>query len=242
MNRRGCLFLLVFCLRSAAASADTITITEGRVELDDDPRTPAEMVVFTGDRGFTFQGKVDYVPNVIGRVNPIDQCNHLMPGPLCLPGTTLGLEAAFGGTSIRGTATLEGITYPQVGAPDSANQLVTWWGGSVVLPPLAPTATLAAPFFLGPGPFGAPSFFSHAIGGSCVDASQRFCSSISEGLTGVGTATLFMSRQSLEGFPDSWRVDRVSYDFMSPVPEPATLLLVSGGAILLLLGRRRPTL
>jgi hypothetical protein len=88
---------------------------------------------------------------------------------------------------------------------DSANQMGLAFAGSVGLPPLAASATLTAAFDLDPS----RSYFSHPIG-SCVEASEPFCNSVRDALTGTGIATLSLSPQHVEGFPDSWHVDRVT--------------------------------
>jgi hypothetical protein len=89
--------------------------------------------------------------------------------------------------------------------------------GTVVLPPLAASATVTAPFtFTGT--------FLHPVDGGFTN----------DPLVGGGTATLnFFSASQSSGL---WSLGGARYDLTgspSPTPEPATLLLFGGGMLAL---------
>ena len=95
------------------------------------------------------------------------------------------------------------------------------FNGQAVLPELAATAIVTAPFVF-------EGTFAHSLGPS--DPTVR------DQLIGQGTATLSLSQNP--AFPNSWSLSNARYDF-APVPEPSTVLLLAGGAAALLARRRR---
>jgi hypothetical protein len=129
-----------------------------------------------------------------------------------IPGTPLALEGGANGADVRGTATLDGVTYTDVGGPESAT------GGFIristapeILPPLrTSTATMTAPvsvrFFFSPD--------GHVL----------------HSFTGSGIATIFLEEDLGFEVP-SWSVTRMRAELTdaAPVPEPATLLLIGSG-------------
>jgi hypothetical protein len=196
------------CITSGRAAADPINITGG--SLDMSPSSGPLMLL--GDRGFTLLSHVDTAG---GFFQPTGQCND---DPIhCTPGATLGLAAVFSGNDVTGTATLEGITYDHVGSLDSPSSLDTHFAGTIVLPPLAASATVIAPFLFS-------GTFFHPIGASS--------SVMAETLTGRGFATLSLTPN--RAFSSTWHLDRAVYRFASDpaaTPEPGPLFLTGVGLI-----------
>jgi regulation of enolase protein 1 (concanavalin A-like superfamily) len=151
--------------------------------------SPGQLFLRGTYRSFTFQGPVSASSANWGPT----RCNG---DPLhCKPGDTLDLLMVIGGDDLTGTATLDGATY-SVGGADSPNQMRVQFTGSVVLPALADSATLTAPFMFA-------GTFTH--------------SGTVEDLAGGGTATISMTRGV--GFPDSWFITHVRYT-LSRLPAP----------------------
>jgi hypothetical protein len=201
--------LLTLCLGPLPAFADTIGINEGYLEMN----PSFGPLVLAGDRGFTFQSVVGFVG---GRFLPLD-CNF---DPLrCVPGATLSLLATWSSTDLPGTATLDGVTY-RVDGLTGPNSMAVLFDGLAVLPELAATAIVTAPF---------------VFEGTFVHSSPSV-PQVSEQLIGQGTATLSLRQHP--AFPNSWSLSNARYDF-APVPEPSTVLLLAGGAAALLARRRR---
>jgi hypothetical protein len=177
---------LLIC--SAPAGAQTINVTG---YLDVAGQGP---LVLVGNRGFAFASGMsfdNFFPGVIG-------CNS--DPAHCVPGQTLDLRAVA--NDEVGTATIDGTTYRSVGG-QSPNAVVVDFEGSVVLPPIAPTATVSTTFtFTGR--------FVHAVAGSSSQAQET--------LTGSGDATVYLHSPGTPGFPNSWFVDRVVYHFNSALP------------------------
>ena len=199
---------LITCVTSGAAAADPINITGGSLDMN----PPSGPLALFGDRGFTFLSHVDIAG---GFFQPTGQCND---DPIhCTPGATLGLAAVFSGNDVTGTATLDGITYDHVGSLGSPSSLDTHFAGTIVLPPLAASATVTAPFLFS-------GTFFHPISSSSLF--------IGETLTGRGFATLSLTPH--RAFPDSWHLDRAIYQFghdPAATPEPGALLLTGVGLI-----------
>jgi hypothetical protein len=205
--RSVALLLFVDLLAARAAAADPIRITGGSLVMN----PTSGPIVLAGDREFTFDSRVDVAG---GLFMPWDACSL----SVCEPGDTLGLNAGWSGNDLTGPATLDGISYADVGALASSSSLIVRFVGTAVLPPLSSSATMTAPFsFTG-------TFF-HSVDGNSIDDS----------LVGDGTATLTLSPSA--GFPGAWHVDGAHYDFgeaaPSPTPEPGSLLLMGGGMLLL---------
>jgi hypothetical protein len=212
-NRRVALLLFVGTIVARVAAADPISITSGSLVMNpfSGPLTLA------GDRGFTFNSSVSvFGSQPLGFFEPWEVCANLHAPEPCTPGSVLGLNAIWFGTEVIGPATLDGVSYPDVGSPTSPSTMAVQFLGTVVLPPLASSATLTAPFtFTG-------TFFHPGDSGFTNDA-----------LLGGGTATLYFSGSESSGL---WRLNAARYDLAgspSPTPEPSTLLLLGGASLAL---------
>lgn len=180
--------LAAFVIFAALSFAADITITTGSLHM-----TPgAGPLVLAGDRGFTFSSRVSAVGGVFV---PYTRCN-LFDGP-CSPGDVVSLRAHWLGNDITGTASLGGVTYPQVGSGFSTESMEVDFIGSFVLPPLAASAQAIAPFAFN-GTF-------HYSGGP-------------QGLAGSGIATINLSPDM--GTPGRWRVVDVLYELAERAPAP----------------------
>jgi regulation of enolase protein 1 (concanavalin A-like superfamily) len=186
------LLVVVICmLVGARAFADTVTVTSGYLDL----RPTLGPLLLGGDRGFTFQSQLSSSNSIIFALN----CNN---DPLhCLPGTTLNLGIHATGGDVSGIATLQGVTYGKFGGIDSVNNMALDFAGSLVLPSLAPTAVLTAPFTL-------TGTFTHTVDSGSTTTT--------ESLTGSGTATVSLVADT--NFPGSWRVGRILYSLNQSLP------------------------
>jgi hypothetical protein len=196
---------------SSKATADPIAITAGSLDMNG-----AGPLSLSGTRGFTFLGSVTAVGGILG------VRTSCLP---CPPGAPITLAAHWLGNDLAGTATLDGVTYPNVGssAPGHAFGQVTFMGSAGVAPALTgTTATLVAPFTF-EGIFSFPTDTPGSI--------------TAEHLTGFGTATVVLVRQPTV---TSWFYGGVLYQFedASAIPEPTTMLLCGTGLALCALRRR----
>jgi hypothetical protein len=166
-------------------------------------------VNLVGERGFALTSHVNAVE---GTYAPRMECG----ANICLPGDEVSLRASWAGLALFGTLEFEGKVYEDLGTVDSLTGALIDFTGSFVVPPLAPSATLTAPFNLS-GVFQIPN--------------QPVSASIFHTLTGFGTATITLSAPN-----GLWLVDAVRYDLSAeqPVPEPGTWLMVGFGTIGLL--------
>jgi hypothetical protein len=217
------LFLAV--LATPLARADTITITSGgaTVAWDDPP-----FFSLQGD-GFQLSSGFFLVP-----ASPQDAC---FTG--CAPGTIVDLSTIMGGPGENSlgqaqSAMVNGVTYA---SPDDFETWLrlrgqfTFEAGSVMVPPLTepggdtPALFLTAPFIFQGQVAGFPQ--NQTGGDSLFQVS----------LSGRGTARLRLINAG-----DLWRFPEVSFTFQpqAPVPEPASLLLIAGGAAGLLIRSRYP--
>ena len=174
----------------APAAAEEIQVVAGYLSVEG---TPGPLFL-AGERGFTAQLQPQegiYLPAA---------CNA---DPLnCLPGTTLRLDAGWSNLDLPGMATLDGVTYTAVGEFSGPTSMTVRFEGAVVLPALAETSTVSAPFqFSGT--------FTHQAAGGVV---------ATENLTGAGVATVTLGHNPF--FPQSWTVRRVVYRLESPLPTP----------------------
>jgi PEP-CTERM motif len=124
----------------------------------------------------------------------------------------VSLQAIWVGNDLRGTATFEGVTYPQVGSllPGHASGLVEF-SGSTTAPLDGLIASSSAPFL-----FDGRFFFPSA------DPAEPFPATVAS-LFGSGSATVQFHRPTLD---QPWSYHSATYQFdATPVPEPGTLLL-----------------
>lgn len=171
---------------AAAAEAGQVKVGGRSLDMNPDPGS----LRLEGDRGFTFNGQVATFGGVFV---PAQVCRFY--GGACGPGDTVSLRGYWSGLDAPGTATLDGVTYTRVGSGDSS--IVVEFEGSFVLPPLADSASVVAPFRFD-GTF-------HHPGGS-------------ETLTGTGSATVWLERDA--NVAGRWRLTRVLYQLGGTVPTP----------------------
>lgn len=211
----GCLIMVLAF--PSPARADTISVTGGSlqmVELEGN-------VNLVGERGFALV--VPHVNAVEGFFAPRMECG----ANICLPGDEVSLEASWGGLALSGRLEFEGKVYDDLGTVDSLTSALIDFSGSFIVPPLAPSATVTAPFNFA-GAFQIPN--------------APVSETITHFLTGFGIATISLSAPN-----GLWTVDAVRYDLSAqqPIPEPGTWLMVGFGTLGLLrlvsrnhLGRR----
>jgi hypothetical protein len=173
--------LLTIATSVRVASAGDVRIRGDRLDMD--LGTQVGNLTLFGDRQFTFSSTVSPLSGVF----TAGECN----ASLCLPGATVSLHTLWSGPDVQGTATLDGLTYPNVGGTNSPSSMAVEFFGSMVLPPATVSRrTVTAPFtFRGA--------FTHP-----VDASEQ--------LTGSGLVFVDLSLIQSSG---TWHVDRVLYWF-----------------------------
>jgi regulation of enolase protein 1 (concanavalin A-like superfamily) len=182
---------MVVLFLPAYASAETVAVTAGFMDLQP-TRGPFYL---SGDHGFTFQ-------SFVSESNALLFASKCNDDPLhCLPGTSLNLGVHATGGDLSGIATFEGITYRRFGGIDSFNNLAFDFTGSVVLPPLAPSAVITVPItFTG--------VLTHTIGSTETTTTET--------LNGSGVVTVSLVASQI--FPGSWRVVRLVYSLNQSLP------------------------
>lgn len=193
-------------LVTSSAHADPIGLTTGVIDVLNTSGYAVGSVQLGGEQGFTFDGSMTgffFAPG----------------GDPLPPGTPLPLEIRAVTSDLTGTATLNGVTYPDVGGLTSFAQAALRLTTMAMLPGvLEAPAQIAAPFNLD---------VTFTADGQ------------SHSLSGSGTATIFLEQDFGFDVP-SWRVARVRADVSGPpVPEPATFLLLTTGAAYLVRTRGR---
>jgi hypothetical protein len=119
---------LVFAVTVGSASARTIKLSGGSIDyqLVDAAAGP---VHFEGNRGFTFDGQT-----IGGRL-------EVCPSGACIPGETVDIHAFASGADLRGTATLQGVTY-DVPVPNGPEFMAYEVTGEFTVPPIGASTTL----------------------------------------------------------------------------------------------------
>jgi hypothetical protein len=202
-------FVAALCLATVAtATADPIALTGGTIWAMG--LTKAGPASFTGVPSFSFVGEV--APSE-GRIDPFTYCL------VCFPGSTISADANLSGSALPGVVTYKGNMYP-VGfsVTEEAALALEFSAGTVTVPALTRFPTLVTV------PFTVNGIFSTDLFGA--DPGKI-------AITGQGFASvLFRSRMITEN-SRAWFADQVRYDFSqsTPVPEPATLILVGSGLV-----------
>jgi hypothetical protein len=200
----ACALVLFPGVNPADADEIFVTVTSGFIDLHQDSSWEG-VLALEGDHGFSMIA----FPQM-GSYDSIQNCNEKG----CAPGSLVDIGLFRIGSDLPGHFSFDGGGGLLGNDPDqaSAGVLVR---GSTVLPPLRPVrAKVRTPFDLGGEVFYEPE---PGIGEVL-------------GFGGRGTATLFLERH--RDFENAWNVTRVRYRIhqsASPVPEPATVLLVGGG-------------
>jgi hypothetical protein len=181
---------VVLALTARPIAADPVQVTSGSLDL----HLQTGVLTLAGNRGFTFQSHLSTVAVNFGP----NTCNG---DPLhCVPGGTLSLLAHWTGSDAVGTATLDGINYLNVGSSSSPSSMDFTFTGSLVLPPLAPSAAITVPFTF-------TDTFSHPLG---------TLQGVQDVITGGGSATVSLAPSA--AVPGAWQVLEVQYSFTGALP------------------------
>ena len=214
MPRRAIPVLLFALLGpfTTPAAAEPVRITSGHVFLPG--IVQAGSMDIRGTQGFSLTGITDNASTAFWTCSV----------PECVGGTPLDLFVQLAGsTLVNASATLNGVTYPDVSSIDAPAYTSSFLRGSAVAPPVGggPT-TITAPFTFDGG------FYLAGTG-------------LLRELTGAGTATLSLRPYGVAGLPPSWYIEGIRYEFAdsAPVPEPATLTLTATALAVAYLARRR---
>jgi hypothetical protein len=204
--------LLLALAAPQPAGADPVLITGGYLAMGSS-RGDIDLI---GQQGFRFAKPMSSIGGLYGP----GECRG------CRPGDILSLTSHWSGKDLGGIVSFRGDQYPIGGFQYLPNSLLIQFNGSVPVPAVAgDVVTLVAPFT-----FSGTFTFS-------PDLSQERHARVT--LMGLGTATVRLTAMAGDGLSAPyWEIHSSRYDF-APIPEPATLLLVGGGAVAAALARRR---
>ena len=164
-------------------TASPIVIGRGDLDLSG---TGGEISLY-GTRGFSLMAGVTRSGGVATAFDTCFTSN-------CTPGTLIPLVAGWSGSDLPGTATLEGITYADLGSVATATAATVQFTGSLIAPPLTNRASQTAT-----ATFTLRGQFVHAEPGGLL---------VTKTFTGEGVARVWLaSRQGESG----WSVERVVY-------------------------------
>ena len=207
MKRALLIAVAVLALVAASAQAEQITLGS----LSGTGHISAPVTVGIGNSNFSFDASVTALGGVWGPA----ECLLSM----CVPGTTINLDARFSGKDFIGDAVYNGQRYTRVGALNGSSWMDARWSGSLTIPSEFAGGTLTAPFLF-EGSFG-------RLEGTVP-------------LFGAGTiyADLFLRPTG------TFHLSSIEYRFEDPAtrtlnPEPSTWLLMSTGAAWLVRVRHR---
>ena len=200
MSKLLCVFatlLMIAALTPATASADPIVITSGTLSVTG--LTGGPSYGFTG-LNFFAAGAGDQ-----GSSHPQMLCSP------CVSGAAIDLGGLFAGSSILGSATLNGTTYPIVGGTFILS------GPTIIVPNSTSNLTLTSPFVFSGNMNLCPS--------NCGNSPPFFTVDV----VGSGTATLNLQIFFLSNGHPIFQFQSVTYDFQTP--EPMSILLLGGGLV-----------
>ena len=145
--------------------------------------------------------------------------------PPCEPTTNFSVGANFSDTAVIGSATLDGMTFPDLNFTRSGAFVSLQLNGTTVLPPVnGSSVVIRSPFTVAPD-----SLFGYQV--------SPGSNTTTVALGGRGMATV---RFHVNPTTPVWEFSDMRWDF-TPTPEPSTLVLLGGGLAALWGARARKT-
>ena len=205
-----CALILIVLFTPALTRADPLVVTDGTITITGIMGGP--LGGLSGDN-FVIAG----LGGGVGSFTP-QQC---FP---CLPGSTLGVNGFFGGSTLgAGSANINGTLFTNIG-----------WGGemffnagSIVVPSVLENVTITIPF----------TFTATLIGCSVNCVSNPTLFTVQLVGSGIANIELTFFTLSSNGQP-IFQFNKATFQFQE-VPEPASILLFGGGLALLTAKLRR---
>ena len=214
----ACAAFVFLVAASIPARADPINIVSGSLVMNS-PGGAVGPVDLTGTGGFRLTGGAGFYTGL----GLFGQCEV----PECSPGTRIQYNLDLSGSagSLGGSWSIGGQEYPVNDALDTNSNAILHFDGSFIAPAMGSQAILSAPF----------SMTGNAYAINALGEYGAYYSLVGRG---VGTVTLVPYNPEA-GFPPSWTVESVRFDFAQPTPEPSALLLL-GTCAVWMVRRRRP--